>query len=156
MIIYDAEEKIEIHNGQTVDSFKFSDIAIQRHILGHYKPGRKKSWTPIPFDYYGYINIKTNDDRNFTITSLIANPFKFPLKIDSTIYRFPFIKTEITKKDLEVIKALKIEETERRINYFIKNFSSISKEELEMKLKNEEMLDKNAKIAIERILERKK
>ncbi len=155
LIIYDAEEKIEIHNGQTVNSFKFSDILIQRHILGHYKPGRKKSWTPIPFDYYGYVNIKTIDDKNFTITSLIADPFNFPLKIDSTIYRFPFIKNEITKKDIENTETIKANETEHRINIFIKNFESISKEELKLKLENEDILDENAKIAIRRVLESK-
>ena len=156
LIINETAEKIEIYIGKTVNIFKFSEIETQRHILGHYKPGRHKSWTPIPFDYYGYVNIKTNDDRNFAITSLIADPFKFPLKIDSTIYGFPFIKKEITKKDIESIKATKTEETERRINYFIENFKSISIEELKKKLENEKVLDKNAKIAIERILESKK
>lgn len=156
LIVNDAEEKIEIHIRKTVSVFNFSEIETQRHILGHYKPGRQKSWTPIPFDYYGYVNIKTTDDRNFTITSLIADPFKFPLKIDSTVYGFPFIKKEITRKDIETIKSAKGEETERRINYFIENFKSTSREELRKKLENEKVLDKNAKIAIERILDRKK
>ena len=50
----------------------------------------------------------------------------------------------------------KAEETERRINFFIENFKSSSREELRKKLENEKVLDKNAKIAIERILESKK
>ena len=156
LIINEAEEKIEIHIGKKVNIYNFSEIETQRHILGHYKPGRQKSWTPIPFDYYGYVNIKTNDDRNFAITSLIADPFKFPLKIDYTIYGFPFIKKQITKKDIETLKMEKAEETERRINFFIENFKSSSREELRKKLENEKVLDKNAKIAIERILESKK
>lgn len=156
LIINEAEEKIEIHIRKKVNVFSFSEIKTQRHILGHYKPGRQKSWTPIPFDYYGYVNIKTNDDRNFAITSLIADPFKFPLKIDSTIYGFPFIKKEITQSDIETLKTAKTEETEQKINYFIENFKSTSIEELKKKLENEKVLDKNAKIAIERILEPKK
>ena len=67
-----------------------------------------------------------------------------------------FIKKEITQSDIETLKTAKTEETERKINYFIENFKSTSIEELKKKLENEKVLDKNAKIAIERILEPKK
>src|SRR5688572_11142018 len=53
-LIIDNESKtLEIIQSGTSYKYRFSDLTIYRHILGHYRPDRKKSWTPIPFDYYG-------------------------------------------------------------------------------------------------------
>lgn len=83
---------IKITQSGTTNDLKFSDFKVYRHILGHHKPGRTKSWTPIPFDHYGYIEIITNDNKKLFLTSLMIDPFNFPLTIEKTEYRFPFIK----------------------------------------------------------------
>jgi hypothetical protein len=82
---------LEIVKSGITHSYKFSDLKLTRCILGHYKPGRTKSWTPIPFDYYGYIEVKTNDDKRLYLTSLMIDPFNFPISISNTKYGFPFI-----------------------------------------------------------------
>ena len=79
-----------IKSDKTFD-YHFSEIQITRFILGHYGPDRTKSWTPIPFDYYGYLKIETNDNQTHYLTSLMLDPFQPPLPINSTEYEFPFI-----------------------------------------------------------------
>ncbi len=79
-----------VQSGKTYD-YGFSDIQVTRNILGHYRPDRTKSWTPIPFDYYGYLQIRTNDNKKVYLTSLMLDPFKPPLPIDKTEYGFPII-----------------------------------------------------------------
>src|SRR5436190_174322 len=74
--------ELEIRDKGKIYKYKFSNIETERKLLGHYRPDRTKSWTPIPFDYYGYVKIKTVDKREFIITSLMADPFDFPLAVD--------------------------------------------------------------------------
>jgi hypothetical protein len=91
LTVDNEKKEIQITDaGQTVD-YKLSDIKVTRHLCGHYKPGRTKSWTPIPFDYYGYLQIKTKDNKDFFVTSLMIDPFEPPIPVDKTEYRFPII-----------------------------------------------------------------
>jgi hypothetical protein len=120
-------------NKQTV-TYNVQDLRIERHLLGHHKPGREKSARPIPFDYYGYVKIKTKDKAVFYITSLMTDPFDFPLPIDETVYGFTFInKTELIisekRKQVKFIKEQKIEE-------YIEKFNKLSDETLIEKMSN--------------------
>jgi hypothetical protein len=83
--------EIQITQARLKLTYKLSDIRVTRHLCGHHKPGRAKSWTPIPFDNYGYLEIKTNDLRDIYVTSLMIDPFNPPIKIDKTEYRLPII-----------------------------------------------------------------
>ena len=85
-----------IESGQIYD-FKFSNIKVTRHILGYYRPDRTKSWTPIPFDYYGYLVISTDDNKEIYLTSLMLDPFKPPLPVNRTEYGFPVILKTMRK-----------------------------------------------------------
>jgi hypothetical protein len=92
LIVDDESNTIKlIQSGQAHD-YKYSDIKVTRHILGHHRPDRTKSWTPIPFDYYGYLQIDTSDKKVAYLTSLMLDPFNPPLRVDKTEYRFPLIK----------------------------------------------------------------
>jgi hypothetical protein len=102
-------------------SYNVQDIRTERYLVGHHKPGMIKSYKPIPFDYYGYVKIRTKDKKVFYITSLMIDPFNFPLPISETKYGFPFInKTEPTiadkRKRIEVTKKRKIEEYSERFS----------------------------------------
>ncbi len=91
LIIDDSLKTIKlIQSGQTYQ-YKISEIQVTRYILGHYRPDRTKSCMPIPFDYYGYLQIKTSDNKEVYLTSLMLNPFEPPLTIDKTEYGFPII-----------------------------------------------------------------
>ena len=92
LLVDNEAETIKLIVSGQVYSYKFSDIEVTRHILGHYRPDRTKSWTPIPFDYYGYLQVNTNDNRVTYLTSLMLDPFEPPLPVDKTEYRFPIIK----------------------------------------------------------------
>lgn len=92
LIVNDELKTIRlIQSGQAYE-YKYSDIVVVRHIPGHYRPDREKSWTPIPFDYYGYLQINTNDNKEAYLTSLMLDPFKPPLPVHKTEYRFPIIR----------------------------------------------------------------
>jgi hypothetical protein len=79
-----------VESGQTYE-YNFADIKVTRHILGHFRPDRQKSWTPIPFDFYGYIKVKTSDNKVTYLTSLMLDPINPPVPVDKTEYGFPII-----------------------------------------------------------------
>lgn len=91
LIVDDNLKTIKLIQSRQEYNYKISDIKVTRHILGHYRPDRTKSWTPIPFDYYGYLQIRTKDNREVYLTSLMLDPFKPPLPVDKTEYGFPII-----------------------------------------------------------------
>ena len=91
LIVDDNLKTIKIIQSGLSYDYKISDIHVTRHILGHYRPDRTKSWTPIPFDYYGYLQIKTSDNKKVILTSLMLDPFNPPLPFDITEYGFPII-----------------------------------------------------------------
>jgi hypothetical protein len=91
-LIVDSHTKtIRLIKSDQVFDYNFSQIRTTRFILGHYRPDRNKSWTPIPFDYYGYLQIETGDNQIHYLTSLMLDPFNPPLPINKTEYEFPFI-----------------------------------------------------------------
>jgi hypothetical protein len=94
LIVDDNLKTIKLIQSSQTFHYKFSDIQVTRHILGHHRPDRTKSWTPIPFGHYGYLQIKTKDNEDAYLTSLMLDPFKPPLPVDKTEYRFPIIKRQ--------------------------------------------------------------
>ena len=136
-------EKIIIKKGDIIKEFRISEIHIDRIIADQtaYKN---------PIKNYGFIRIKTKNE-SFIITSLMANPLKFPLKIDNTIIALPFIKKEYTEQEKEALIIEKNENEERKINIFINSFRELSNEELNYKI-SKNILVKEAVIAVERIL----
>jgi hypothetical protein len=153
MTIDQVAKKIEIEKDGIVHKYNFDELKTERHLLGHYRPYRQKSYQPIPFDYYGYVKIKTYDKKNFIITSLMADPFDFPLTIDSTKYRFPFIETEISE---DKIKRRNKQYREEKINEFIETFEKLADENLIYKIENQDKFEKEAVEAAARIMERRK
>jgi hypothetical protein len=150
-LIIDNELKtIEIQENRQTFKYKFSDISTERHLLGHH---RTKSYQPIPFDYYGYVKIKTADKKCFIVTSLMADPFKFPLKIDSTKYRLTFIERDIPEEE---IKRRNDQIREQKINEFRESFDKLTDDKLIYKLENRDKFDKEAIIAAERIMEQRR
>ena len=91
LLIDDNQKTIQIIESGQANKYNIADIEVTRHILGHYRPDRKKSWTPIPFDFYGFLKIKTNDNKVTYLTSLMLDPFNPPLPVDKTEYGFPII-----------------------------------------------------------------
>lgn len=150
-LIIDNELKtIEIQENRQIFKYKFSDISTERHLLGHH---RTKRYQPIPFDYYGYVKIKAADKKSFIITSLMADPFKFPLTIDSTKYRLTFIERDIPEEE---IKKRNDQIREQKINEFKESFDKLGDDKLIYKLENRDKFDKEAIIAAERIMEQRK
>jgi hypothetical protein len=84
LIVNDSLKTIQIIEKGEILNYDLADIQITRHLLGHYKPGRSKSWTPIPFDYYGYLLLLTKDNKKIYLTSLMLDPFKPPLAVNKT------------------------------------------------------------------------
>lgn len=153
MTIDQVAKKIEIEKDGIVHKYNFDELKTERHLLGHYRPDRQKSYQPIPFDYYGYVKIKTHDKKNFIITSLMADPFDFPLTIDSTKYRFPFIEAEISEDE---IKRRSTQYREEKINEFMETFEKLPDENLIYKIENKDKFEKDAIEAAARIVERRK
>ncbi|MDB5200985.1 MAG: hypothetical protein JWQ27_394 [Ferruginibacter sp.] len=91
LIVDNNLKSIEIIQSGKVFSYDVSQIQVTRYILGHYRPDRTKSWTPVPFDYYGFLQVTTNDDKEYFLTSLMLDPFNSPLPIHRTEYEFPII-----------------------------------------------------------------
>jgi len=145
-LIIDFNSKtIIITEGIKTSEFKISEISTERIIVN-------KSAYKTPFKNYGFVRIKTKQNEIFIITSLMANPLNFPLKIEETKYWFPLIKKEITKSELEDLIVEKKESQERRIKVFIKTFENLSTEELNHKIENKKELQSEAIIAVERLL----
>jgi hypothetical protein len=150
MTIDQSNRTVEIDNGGGTCKYAFEDLKNERHLLGRYRPDRMKNWQPIPFDYYGYVKIKTKDNKVFYITSLMTDPFDFPLPISETKYRFPFInKTEYIfddkRKQIEFTKNRKIEE-------YIERFSKLSNDTLLEKVNNSKKYEIEAVEAAEYLL----
>jgi hypothetical protein len=145
-LIVDFNSKtIKITEGIKTSEFKISEISTERIIVN-------QSAYKTPFKNYGFVRIKTRQNEIFIITSLMANPLKFPLKIDETKYWFPFIKKEITKSELQDLILEKKESEERRVKIFIKSFENLSTEELNHKIENKKKLQSEGIIAVERLL----
>jgi hypothetical protein len=145
---------VEIHENGERFVFQFSEIRTERHLLKmhnpaleHYKGGR-----PIAIEYYGYVRVITPNDKEFFITSLMADPFNFPLHIDSTIYRVPSIDDKISKDS-------RIKKTEQwsdlKVNKFVEEFDALTTEELIYKLENKSKYTKDAIEATQRILQKR-
>jgi hypothetical protein len=121
-------QTVTIEDKSGVFTYDFQEVRTERHLVGHHKPGMIKSYKPVPFDYYGYVKIKTKDRKVFYITSLMTDPFDFPIPINETKYGFPFIsKNEQTidekRKEIEFNREKKIEK-------YIERFSKLSNETL--------------------------
>jgi hypothetical protein len=131
-------------------TYDFKDLKTERHLVGHHRPGIIKSYRPVPFDYYGYIKIKTKDNNIFYITSLMTDPFDFPLTIDSTKYRIPFIEGEVSEEE---IKRRNEQYWEGRINEFVETFDKLPDENLLYKIDNKEKFEREAVEAAKRIMD---
>lgn len=126
--------------------FNLSEINIERIIV-------HQSSYKTPFKNYGFLRIKTKQNQNFIITSLMIEPLKIPLKINETKYRIPFIKSELSKSEL----ILEQKQSEiNRIAFFRKSFEDYSSDKLEIMLENRKTLQSEAIIAIEKLLRSKK
>lgn len=137
---------IKIIEKDVINEFNISEISTERIITNDYSSYKS------PIENYGFIRIKTKEKGSFIITSLMANPLKFPLKIDNTIKTLPYIKKEYSKSEIEYLILQKNESEEHRINIFINSFKQLSNEELNSKILNKNTIVKEAVIAAERIL----
>jgi hypothetical protein len=144
---------VEIEKDGIVHKYNFDELKTERHLLGHYRPDREKSYQPIPFDYYGYVKIKTTYKKSFIVTSLMTDPFDFPLTIDSTKYRFPFFEEEISEDE---IKRRNKQYKEDKVNKFVETFDKLADENLNYKIENREKFERDAVEAAERIMEKRK
>ncbi len=149
LIIDYHSKKIQIIQGNKTSVFNISEISTER-IIGH-----QNAWKS-PFKYYGFIRIQTKNNEEYIITSLMTNPFKFPLKIDNTKYSLPYIKKSLTNAELEDLILEKKESEERRIRIFINSFKNLSIKELDSMLENKKDLQIEAIIAAERIINERK
>ncbi len=129
--------------------FNLSEIIIERIIV-------HKSSYKTPFKNYGFLRIKTKQNQNFIITSLMIEPLKIPLKINETKYRIPFIKSELSKTELTELILEQNQSEINRIAFFTKSFENYSSEKLEIMLENRKTLQSEAIIAIEKLLRSKK
>lgn len=136
---------IKIIDGDITSEFNISEISTERILAG-------QSSYKNPIKNYGFVRIKTKQNKSFIITSLMANPLRFPLKIDKTIIALPFIKKEYTETEIDELILQKKENEEHKINIFINSFRQLSNEELKSKIENKEALVKEAVIAAERVL----
>lgn len=141
-------KKIQIVHGKTTSEFSISEIVTER-IIGH-----QDAWKS-PLKYYGFVRIKTIQNDEFIITSLMTDPFKFPLKIDNTKYCLPYIKKSLTNAEFEDLILEKKESEERRIRIFINSLKNHSIKELDSMLENKKDLQIEAIIAAERIIKEK-
>jgi hypothetical protein len=131
-------------------SYSVQDLKTERYVGAQHKPGMIKSGKPIPFDYYGYVKIRTKDRKVFYITSLMTDPFDFPLPISEAKYGLTFInKTDLTiadkRKQIEFTKNQKIEE-------YIERFSKLSNDTLHEKVNNSKRYEIEAVRAAEYVL----
>lgn len=145
LIVDNNSKKIKIIQGNKISEFNINEIYAER-IIGH-----QDSWKS-PFKYYGFIRIKTKNNEEYIITSLMANPFKFPLKIDKTKYSLPYIKKSLTKAELEDLISEEKENKERKVNFFTNSFKNLSTKELILKIDNKKEMQIEAVIAAERII----
>jgi hypothetical protein len=134
---------VTIENESGSFTYTFQETKTERHLGGHHKPGMIKSFTPVPFDYYGYVKIQTRDGKSFYITSLMTDPFDFPLPISETRYWLPFInKSEHTLADTQ----------KQKIDEYIERFSSLSNDTLLKKVSNTKRYEIEAVKAAEYLL----
>ncbi len=153
LVVDNVSMTIEIQENGQIFKYKFSDITTERYLLGHHRPYIHKGWQTIPFDYYGYIKINTVDKKHFIVTSLMTDPFEFPLTIDATKYRFPFIEKEISEDE---IRKRNEQVREGRISGFMDKFEKLPDDKLLYKLENRDKFDKDAVTAVERIMAQRK
>lgn len=154
LIIDIKEQVVTIEEKNYSYTCKFEDLRTERYLGGHHKPGRIKSFEPIPFDYYGYVKIRTKDERFFYITSLMTDPFDFPLPISHTKYGFPIInKRERTmaekRRHITFTKRQKTEE-------YIERFSMLPQDILLEKVNNAKRYEIEAVKAAEFVLDQRK
>lgn len=145
LVIDFNSKKIQIIQGNKTSVFNISEIVTER-IIGHQDSYKN------PLKYYGFVRIKTKQNEMFIISSLMANPFKFPLKIDSTKYCLPYIKKNYSAAELEILTLEEKEAKERRINIFTNSFENLSTKELIYKIENKKEFQIEAITAAERII----
>lgn len=152
LIVDDFLKRIKIkQNGHTY-SYKFSEFRTLRYLGSNFKSGKKKFHKDSTISNYAYVKIKTIDKKTFIITSLMTDPFDFPLEINNTQNGLQFIKPDLTNQDREVYKTKVNDDNEEKIIRFMNLFQSLSTEELYTKLEKRSTLVKEATLAIERIL----
>lgn len=88
LIIDDKSDVIKVVHSGKEREYLISDIEITRYIGAQHKTG---SYIPIPFNYYGYLRVRTMDNHYFYLTSLMIDPFKPPIPIHKTYYCLPII-----------------------------------------------------------------
>ncbi len=137
-------KKIQIVQGKTTSEFSISEIVTER-IIGH-----QDSYIN-PLKNYGFVRIKTKQNKVFIISSLIANPIKFPIKIDKTKYCLPYIKKNYSTADLEDLISEK-EAKKQRIKIFTNSFEKLTTKELIFKIENKKDMQMEAVIAAEKII----
>jgi hypothetical protein len=145
--------KILIQDKQKTIEHEISDIThIDRVVSIYYKNkiDNRARW-PAPWTGYGFVRLTFDNGEKYIITSLILDPFEFPLEINNTHYKlFPDVNTEnINKQDKEEV----IHEQKRQmIEFFKVRFDRLDEQGLKNKIKEKENLVDEAKIAIEQII----
>jgi len=149
-------KKIEIKQNGSTYSYKFSELKTLRYLGNNFKSGKKIHHKHLPTSNYAYVKIKTVDGKLFIITSLMADPFNFPLEINNTQNGILFIHPDLTKQDRDEYKIKIKNDREDKIEHFMQLFQSLSTAELQSKLEKKHTLVIEAAIATERILEQRK
>lgn len=144
------KQAITIEDKSGSFTYAVQDVRIIRYLVKHHKPGMIKSYDPVPFDYYGYFKISAAGKKVFYITSLMVDPFDFPLPFQETKYGFPYInKSEPTvhdrRRQIEFTRQQKVEE-------YVERFSKLSDDTLREKVSNPKRYEVEAVEAAEYLL----
>jgi hypothetical protein len=149
MTINRLENKLIIKSKGCFFEYDLNEIYVQLIVAATHKPGRFNNISIFPICYYGYVELRCPDNQTFYITSLMMDPFNFPLPVNNIRYTIPFIRKRLPMKiKRSLIHSYKL----TKLNEYKSKFCKVSDETLFEKLQNKAKYDKEAIKAAEEIL----
>ena len=150
LIIFPDSNKIEIVENNIKYEFDLDKIYTERVIAAFHRDGFITGI--VPFLYYGFVRINTQS-KSFLITSLMANPFDFPIPINRTKYGYTTARRYFTNEEIKQRQSESENLKENRVKFFIESFKDLDSEELKYKLETSELFCEEALTAAKRILD---
>ncbi|MEO9485462.1 MAG: hypothetical protein ABJG47_18525 [Ekhidna sp.] len=155
VIINSDSRTIKFEKEEIKFNYEFDELTVKQHLSIYQKnkvDGNKRISTP--WSNYSYLKIRTPDNKEFRISSLILTKDEFLIEPIETKYSFwPSISS--VYKDFQP----EIERTERlravQLNNWKNKFSSLTTQELKSKLERPKDYDELPRAAMEQLLKEK-
>ena len=137
-------------------TFEFNELIVTQHLpIYHKNKIDKNKRISTPWSNYSFLKIKTTDNKEFNVSSLIISGTEFPIEPTQIKYSlWPSIGDWYVNRQLEIDEANEL--LNQQLTDWKQKFSELTAKQLESKLRTPEHLAEIPRMAMEQLLAERK